>query len=90
MSATESKTTTATKRAEADTVSFVIQDGIAWVKFDRPEKRNAMSPSLNRRMLAVLDQLEFEAQSKLARIHKEFDARPSSRPNRWSWRWSQP
>ena len=46
-------------RAEADTVSFRVQDQIAWVNFNRPEKRNCMSPKLNRRMLAVLDELEF-------------------------------
>ena len=31
-------------RAEADTVAFDVKDGIAWVKFNRPEKRNCMSP----------------------------------------------
>jgi trans-feruloyl-CoA hydratase/vanillin synthase len=46
-------------RAEADTVSADVRDGIAWVKFNRPEKRNAMSPALNRQMLRVLDGLEF-------------------------------
>jgi trans-feruloyl-CoA hydratase/vanillin synthase len=46
-------------RAEVDTVSVNIEDRIAWVKFDRPEKRYSMSPALNRRMMAVLDELEF-------------------------------
>lgn len=45
--------------AEEKTVVFVIEDGVAWVKFNRPEKRNAMSPILNRRMMEVLDELEF-------------------------------
>ena len=40
-------------------VTFEITDRIAWVRFNRPEKRNAMSPALNRRMLEVLDELEF-------------------------------
>jgi trans-feruloyl-CoA hydratase/vanillin synthase len=48
-------------RAEADTVAWEVRDRIAWVSFNRPEKRNAMSPPLNRRMLAVLDELEFRA-----------------------------
>jgi trans-feruloyl-CoA hydratase/vanillin synthase len=48
-----------TLRAERDTVSFSIADRIAWVKFNRPEKRNCMSPALNRRMSAVLEELEF-------------------------------
>jgi trans-feruloyl-CoA hydratase/vanillin synthase len=46
-------------RAEADTVSSTVRDGIAWVKFNRPEKRNCMSPKLNRQMLRVLNELEF-------------------------------
>lgn len=53
---------TFTERAESDTVSFTIEDRIAWVKFDRPEKRNSMSPSLNRRMMEVLDELEHHAE----------------------------
>ena len=48
-----------TERAEADTVACEVRDGIAWVKFNRPEKRNCMSPKLNRQMLRVLDSLEF-------------------------------
>ena len=48
-----------TERSEADTVSFDIIDKIGWVKFDRPEKRNCMSPKLNRQMGRILDQLEF-------------------------------
>src|SRR6185312_4365346 len=36
-----------------------VKDGIAWLSFNRPAKRNAMSPALNRRMAALLDELEF-------------------------------
>jgi len=46
------------ERAEADTVAYQVRDGIAWVKFNRPEKRNCMSPKLNRQMARVLDDLE--------------------------------
>src|SRR5678816_4534367 len=46
-------------REERDTVAYSVEERIAWVKFNRPEKRNAMSPSLNRRMLEVIDELEF-------------------------------
>jgi trans-feruloyl-CoA hydratase/vanillin synthase len=42
-----------------DTVSVEVRDQIAWVKFNRPGKRNCMSPQLNRRMMEVLDDLEF-------------------------------
>ena len=49
-----------TERAESDTVACEVRERIAWVKFNRPEKRNCMSPKLNRQMLRVLDQLEFD------------------------------
>ena len=42
-----------------DTVAYDVQDGIAWLRFNRPDKRNAMSPTLNRAMLEALDELEF-------------------------------
>ncbi len=47
------------ERAEADTVAVRVSGGIAWVKFNRPEKRNCMSPKLNRQMLRVVTELEF-------------------------------
>ena len=47
------------ERSEADTVAFTVENRIAWVKFNRPEKRNCMSPKLNRRMKEVLEELEF-------------------------------
>jgi trans-feruloyl-CoA hydratase/vanillin synthase len=47
------------ERPEEATVSYTVDGQIAWVKFDRPEKRNCMSPKLNRQMLRVLDELEF-------------------------------
>ncbi|MBB3919483.1 p-hydroxycinnamoyl CoA hydratase/lyase [Rhizobium fabae] len=50
-----------TEHSEKDTVAFTVEAGIAWVSFNRPEKRNAMSPTLNRRMMEVLDELEFRA-----------------------------
>ena len=40
-------------------VAYEVKDGIAWVKFNRPQKRNAQSPTLNRDMMEVLDALEF-------------------------------
>ena len=43
----------------ADTVAYDVEGGIAWVRFNRPDKRNATSPALNRRMMEVLDALEF-------------------------------
>ena len=40
-------------------VSYLVEDRIAWVNFNRPDKRNCMSPTLNRDMMEVLDALEF-------------------------------
>ncbi len=43
------------------TVKVDIEDGIAWLTLNRPEKRNAMSPTLNREMVEVLETLEQDA-----------------------------
>lgn len=40
-------------------VAYTVENGIAWVKYNRPDKRNAQSPTLNRDMLEVIDALEF-------------------------------
>ena len=45
--------------SESEVVKFRVEDRVAWVYFARPEKRNAMSPTLNRRMMEVLDELEY-------------------------------
>ncbi|MDZ7770639.1 MAG: p-hydroxycinnamoyl CoA hydratase/lyase [Woeseiaceae bacterium] len=42
------------------TVAYSVENRIAWVKFNRPEKRNCMSPKLNRQMMRVLDKLEHD------------------------------
>ncbi len=47
-------------QAEQDTVAYKVENGIAWVSFNRPEKRNCQSPALNRQMKRVLDELEFD------------------------------
>ena len=46
-------------RPQEETVRYEIEDGVAWVYFNRPDKRNCMSPKLNRQMLRVLNELEF-------------------------------
>lgn len=46
-------------------VQVEFEDGIAWVTLNRPEKRNAMSPSLNREMIEVLDALEVDDRCKV-------------------------
>ena len=42
------------------TVQVTLDDGVAWVELNRPEKRNAMSPQLNREMIEVLTALDAE------------------------------
>jgi trans-feruloyl-CoA hydratase/vanillin synthase len=42
------------------TVRAEVEDGIGWAIFNRPEKRNAMSPKLNREMRDLLETLELD------------------------------
>src|SRR5215472_16671645 len=42
-----------------DVVVYRVENRIVWLSFNRPEKRNAMSPPLNRRMLQALEAPEF-------------------------------
>jgi len=51
--------TTRPRTAEGN-VKVEFEDGIAWVMLNRPDKRNAMSPALNREMIGVLDALELD------------------------------
>ena len=41
------------------------KDGITWVIFNRPEKRNAMSPTFHAEMVEILDLLETDPDTKL-------------------------
>ncbi|WP_253767905.1 p-hydroxycinnamoyl CoA hydratase/lyase [Goodfellowiella coeruleoviolacea] len=41
-----------------NTVLVEFDEGIAWVTLNRPDKRNAMNPTLNEEMVRVLDALE--------------------------------
>jgi trans-feruloyl-CoA hydratase/vanillin synthase len=43
------------------TVRVEVADGIAWVTLNRPDKRNAMSPTLNSEMAQVLEALELDS-----------------------------
>ncbi|MFZ6765640.1 p-hydroxycinnamoyl CoA hydratase/lyase [Undibacterium sp. Di26W] len=47
------------------TVKVEVTGGIAWVTLNRPEKRNAMSPTLNREMIDVLETLELDAEAQV-------------------------
>ena len=48
-----------TETSSNGVVAYDVEGGIAWVRFNRPDKRNAMSPTLNRDMMEVLHALEF-------------------------------
>jgi trans-feruloyl-CoA hydratase/vanillin synthase len=61
-------------RAEADTVALTIEGGIAWLRFNRPEKRNCMSPKLNRQMKKVLEEIEFRDDVRVLVLTGEGDA----------------
>ena len=43
-----------------DNVKVAFEDGIAWLKLNRPHKRNAMSVALATEMNQVLDDLEID------------------------------
>ncbi|MFD3430782.1 p-hydroxycinnamoyl CoA hydratase/lyase [Nocardia fluminea] len=43
-----------------NTVKVEFDEGIAWVALNRPDKRNAMNPTLNDEMCATLDVLEYD------------------------------
>lgn len=47
------------------TVKVRFEEGIAWVILDRPDKRNAMSPTLNREMVGVLEALEGDERARV-------------------------
>jgi feruloyl-CoA hydratase/lyase len=42
------------------TVKVEVADGIGWITLNRPDKRNAMSPTLNSEMREVLDEVELD------------------------------
>ena len=47
------------------TVKVEFDEGIAWVYLNRPEKRNAMSPTLNKEMTETLEALEIDERCKV-------------------------
>lgn len=48
-----------------ETVDVKVEEGIAWVTLNRPEKKNAMSPTLNREMIDVLETLELDQDTRV-------------------------
>jgi len=45
------------------TIDVRIEEGIAWVVLNRPEKRNAMSPTLNKEMCDALETIELDSEA---------------------------
>jgi trans-feruloyl-CoA hydratase/vanillin synthase len=45
------------------TIDVRVQEGIAWVVLNRPEKRNAMSPTLNKEMCDALEAIELDSEA---------------------------
>jgi feruloyl-CoA hydratase/lyase len=66
MPASKSKATNAPRPGPGGgNVKIEFEDGIAWVILNRPDKRNAMSPALNREMIGVIDALELDDRCKV-------------------------
>ena len=62
------------KENMGDVVRVEFEKGIAWVTLNRPEKRNAMNPALNARMLEVFDDLEGDDRCGVMVLTGEGDA----------------
>jgi feruloyl-CoA hydratase/lyase len=45
------------------TIDVRVEEGIAWVVLNRPEKRNAMSPTLNKEMCEALEAVELDPEA---------------------------
>jgi len=53
------------------TILIDKQDGVTTIRFNRPEKRNAMNPQLHRDMYDALTELEFDPETKVLVITGE-------------------
>jgi trans-feruloyl-CoA hydratase/vanillin synthase len=60
--------------ARWQTVKVEVDNGIGWVTLSRPEKRNAMSPTLNREMIDVLETLELDGEAQVVVLTGAGDA----------------
>jgi trans-feruloyl-CoA hydratase/vanillin synthase len=60
--------------ARWQTVKVEVDNGIGWITLSRPEKRNAMSPTLNREMIDVLETLELDGEAQVVVLTGAGDA----------------
>jgi trans-feruloyl-CoA hydratase/vanillin synthase len=51
--------------AQYETIQIEKQNGITTIRFNRPEKRNAMNPQMHRDMYDALSELEFDPETRL-------------------------
>jgi trans-feruloyl-CoA hydratase/vanillin synthase len=65
---------TAAPNKTYQTVRIERDQGIAWVILNRPEKRNAMNPTMHLEMVEVLAELEFDPEAKVLVLTGEGDA----------------
>jgi trans-feruloyl-CoA hydratase/vanillin synthase len=56
------------------TVRVELDQGVAWLYFNRPEKRNAMSPTLNVEMIETLQALEGDDRARVVVLTGEGEA----------------
>lgn len=56
------------------TIKLQVENGIAWVSLNRPEKRNAMSPELHEEMDRLLVELEVDDEVKVVVLTGEGEA----------------
>jgi len=60
--------------ADLQTVKIRLDGDLAWLLFNRPDKRNAMSPTLNHEMIEALDVLEADDRARVVILTGEGDA----------------
>ena len=60
--------------SETNTVTVSIENAVATVTLNRPNKRNAMSPALHIEMVEVLEKLRYETSSRVVVITGAGDA----------------
>ncbi|HWO40991.1 MAG TPA: p-hydroxycinnamoyl CoA hydratase/lyase [Candidatus Eisenbacteria bacterium] len=51
-----------------EAIKVIRQEGVTWVRFNRPEKKNAMNPTLHREMHRALTELEHDAETRVVVI----------------------
>ncbi len=68
------QTPQSTKSPAGNNVKVRIEDGIAWVTLNRPEKRNAINPGIVFEMVAAIDALEMNDDAKVLVITGSGDA----------------